>query len=268
MAKSKTDASKKEKRKAYEKELLRLQVELVKLQLWVKSTGARVIVLFEGRDAAGKGGVIKRITEHVSPRVFRIVALPAPTHREKTELYLQRYVEHFPAAGEVVIFDRSWYNRAGVEHVMGFCSEKEYKQFLNNTPAVEQWIINSGIQLIKYWFEVTEPVQSERFKSRIDDPLKTWKLSDMDLESHKRWFEYSHARDVMFKATDKKFSPWNVVPADDKKSARLNCISHFLSLIPYKDMPRKKVKLPKRDKASGYQEPKYNYKIIPQKYEF
>jgi polyphosphate kinase 2 len=259
---------KKAKKKLYEKELLRLQAELVRLQLWVKETGARAIIVFEGRDAAGKGGVIKRITEHVSPRVFRVAALPAPTDREKSQMYVQRYMSHFPAAGEVLIFDRSWYNRAGVERVMGYCTEKEAQRFLETCPAFERAIIESGIILIKYWFEVSKEVQTERFNARIKDPLKIWKLSPMDLVSHKKWFEYSRAKDAMFAATDKAESPWNVVPADDKKSARLNCISHLLTQFPYKDVPREKVKLPDRGKAKGYEAPKYPYRLVPATYSF
>ena len=236
----------------FEKELARLQGELVKLQLWVKATGARAIVVFEGRDAAGKGGVIKRITERVSPRVFRVVALPAPTDREKTQMYIQRYMAHFPAAGEVVLFDRSWYNRAGVEKVMGFCTDHEYKSFLKAAPIYEQFIVKNGIHLIKYWFDVGMEEQERRFKSRKEDPRKVWKLSPMDLASYDRWYDYSRARDAMFEATDTDFAPWNIVRADDKKRARLNCITHLLEQFPYKDVPIEKVKFGKRKTTGAY----------------
>ena len=238
--------------KDYEKELERLQVELVKLQLWTKATGARAIVVFEGRDAAGKGGVIKRITERVSPRVFRVVALPAPTDREKTQIYLQRYISHFPAAGEIVLFDRSWYNRAGVEKVMGFCTDQEYENFLEGAPGFEQFIIERGIHLIKYWFDVGMEVQEERFRSRMTDPRKVWKLSPMDLASYDRWYDYSRARDAMFEATDTDLSPWNIVRADSKKRARLNCITHLLGQFPYEEVPLKKVKFGKRKTKGAY----------------
>jgi len=238
--------------KDYEKEIARLQAELVKLQLWAKATGARAIVVFEGRDAAGKGGVIKRITERVSPRVFRVVALPAPTDREKTQIYLQRYISHFPAAGEIVLFDRSWYNRAGVERVMGFCTDKEYEDFLEGAPGFEQFIIERGIHLIKYWFDVGMEVQEERFRSRKTDPRKVWKLSPMDLASYDRWYDYSRARDAMFDATDTDFSPWNIVRADNKKRARLNCITHLLSQFPYEEVPLEKVKFSKRKTKGAY----------------
>jgi polyphosphate kinase 2 len=261
-------ADKKKIKKTYEKELLRLQGELVKLQLWAKKTGARAIVVFEGRDAAGKGGVIKRITERVSPRVFRVVALPAPSERQRSQMFIQRYIEHFPAAGEIVIFDRSWYNRAGVEHVMGYCSDEEYERFLQTCPEFEKSIIDSGIILIKYWFEVSRDVQTARFQDRIDDPMKIWKLSPMDLESHEKWYDYSRAKDAMFAATDTKHSPWNVVPADDKRSARLNCISHLLSRFDYEDVAGGKIELPKRKKAHGYEEPAYDYHFVPAKYDF
>jgi len=253
-------------RATFEKELEKLHVELVKLQEWVKHTGAKVVVLFEGRDAAGKGGVIKRITERVSPRVFRVVALPAPTERQKTQMYIQRYIEHLPAAGEIVIFDRSWYNRPLVERVMGFCTEKQAKYFLNNCPPVEEAFINSGIALIKYWFEVGQEEQTRRFLSRINDGRKIWKLSPMDLESHRRWYDYSRARDAMLAATDTEFAPWHVVMADDKRRARLNCIAHLLSLIPYKKLPSEPVKLPKRQKPRGYAEPSYPYRLVPARY--
>lgn len=255
------------KTKEFEKQLAKLQAELVKLQLWVKDKGAKAVVIFEGRDAAGKGGVIKRITERVSPRIFRLVALPAPTEREKTQMYVQRYVPHLPAAGEVVIFDRSWYNRAGVERVMGFCTEQEVVRFLELCPQWERSMVESGIILIKYWFEVSQEEQTRRFLSRINDGRKIWKLSPMDLESHRLWYAYSRARDDMLLATDTSFAPWYIVNADDKRRARLNCISHLLSLIPYKELPREKVKLPDRQKPHGYEEPKnrrYNY--VPQVY--
>jgi polyphosphate kinase 2 len=252
------------KQKEYEKELKKLQGELVKVQLWAKHTGAKIVVLFEGRDAAGKGGVIKAITERTSPRVFRIAALPAPTERQKSQMYLQRYIELLPAAGEIIVFDRSWYNRAGVESVMGFCKPGQVKRFLTLCPRVESAIIGSGIQLIKYWFEVSQEEQTRRFKDRINDPRKIWKLSGMDLESHRLWYDYSRARDEMFLATDTNESPWHVVRSDDKRRARLNCIRHLLSLIPYEDVPRQKIKLPDRQKAKGYVEPNYPWRLIPQ----
>ena len=256
------------KRKQYEKELRKLQTELCRLQEWVKLKGLKVIVVFEGRDAAGKGGTIKAITERVSPRVFRLVALPAPSDREKTQTYLQRYMQHFPAAGEVVIFDRSWYNRAGVERVMGFCSEKEYRRFLKNCPVVENYIVDGGIILVKFWMEVGKKEQQRRFEARIDDPLRQWKLSPMDVESWTRWYDYSRARDLMLEATDSKHAPWYIVPSDDKKRARLNCIAHLLSLIPYEEVPRKKVKLPKRSNQGKYddQATLKGRKFVPQKY--
>jgi len=240
------------KRKAYEKELQKLQVELCRLQEWVKETGARIIILFEGRDAAGKGGTIKAITERVSPRVFRVVALPAPSDREKTEMFMQRYIRRFPAGGEVIIFDRSWYNRAGVEYVMGFCTEAEHQRFLDLCPQIEKDIVDVGIQLIKVWLEVGQDEQERRFKARIDDPLRQWKLSPMDIESFQRWYAYSRARDMMLKTTDSRQAPWHVVHSDDKRRARLNCISHILSLIPYKKIHHKKVKLPKRSNKGKY----------------
>jgi polyphosphate kinase 2 len=254
------------KRAKFEKELEKLHVELVKLQEWVKRTGAKIVILFEGRDAAGKGGVIKRITERVSPRVFRVVALPAPNEREKSQMYIQRYIAHLPAAGEIMIFDRSWYNRALVERVMGFCTEEQARYFLKNCPPVEEAFIRSGIILIKYWFEVSEREQTRRFLSRINDGRKIWKLSPMDLESHRRWYDYSRARDDMMAATDTKAAPWFVVDADDKRHARLNCIAHLLSLIPYRGVPRKKVKLPKRQKPNGYREPKSRVRRVPSVY--
>ena len=260
------DGSEGMKRKAYEKELKKLQGELVKVQLWAKHTGARVVVIFEGRDAAGKGGVIKAITERTSPRVFRITALPAPTERERGQMYMQRYIAHLPSRGEVVLFDRSWYNRAGVEAVMGFCKPREVRRFLQLCPRVENAIIGSGIQLIKYWFEVSQDEQTARFKSRISDPRKIWKLSPMDLESHRRWYDYSRARDAMFVATDTNKSPWHVVRSDDKRRARLNCISHLLSTIPYTDVPNEKIKLPKRQKRKGYAEPDYPWRFIKEEF--
>ncbi len=238
--------------KYYEKEMAKLQGELVKLQYWVQRKGLRVIIVFEGRDAAGKGGVIKRITERVSPRVFRVVALPAPSEREKTQLYLQRYMAHFPAAGEVVLFDRSWYNRAGVERVMGFCTDALYKRFLREAPLVEQVVVEHGVQLIKYWFDVGMEEQERRFRARITDPRKIWKLSPMDVESYKRWYEYSRARDAMLEATDTEHAPWHIVQADNKKRARLNCITHFLSQIPYKDLTGEQVELGKRNTNGQY----------------
>jgi polyphosphate kinase 2 len=240
------------RRKVYEKELRKLQVELCRLQEWVKHKGLRIIVVFEGRDAAGKGGTIRVLTEHVSPRVFRVAALPAPSDREKTQMYMQRYMAHFPAAGEVVVFDRSWYNRAGVERVMGFCTEQEHRRFLDVCPQFEQQIVNSGIILVKYWLEVGDKEQERRFKARIDDPLRQWKLSPIDLPSRTQWYAYSLARDSMLDATDTELAPWYVVRADDKRRARLDCIAHLLSLIPYKKVPRKHVKLPKRSNKGQY----------------
>jgi polyphosphate kinase 2 len=240
------------KRNEYEKKLRKLQIELCRLQEWVVQAGLRVIVVFEGRDAAGKGGTIKAITERVSPRVFRVVALPAPSDREKTQLYAQRYFEHFPAAGEIIIFDRSWYNRAGVEYVMEFCTKDEYKTFLEVCPKFESHIVRSGILLIKFWLEVGIKEQERRFEARIEDPLRQWKLSPMDLESYARWYTYSRARDLMLDATDTKEAPWHIVRSDDKRRARLNCISHLLRLLPYEELPRKKVKLPKRSDKGEY----------------
>ncbi len=254
------------KRKEFEKELAELQVELVKLQEWVKQTGAKICVLFEGRDAAGKGGIIKCITEKTSPRVFRTIALPSPTEREKSQMYIQRYLPHLPAAGEMVIFDRSWYNRAGVERVMGFCSEKDVETFLKYCPTAERLMIGSGVILIKYWLEVGMEEQTKRFESRINEYQKIWKLSPMDLESHRRWYDYSRARDVMFAATDTPESPWYVVDANDQRRARLNCIAHLLSLVPYHEVPHDKVKLPARQKPLDYVEPDYPYRYIPVKY--
>ena len=240
------------KGKLYEKELRKLQIELCHLQKWVTSKGLRVIVLFEGRDAAGKGGTIKALTEKVSPRVFRTVALPAPSDREKSQMFLQRYMQHFPAAGEIVIFDRSWYNRAGVEYVMGFCTPGEHERFLELCPQVEKYIVDGGIILIKLWLEAGMEEQDKRFAARIDDPLRQWKLSSMDVESYRRWYDYSRARDLMFKATDSKHAPWYVVRSEDKKRARLNCISHLLKAIPYKRLSQEKVKLPKRSDKGRY----------------
>jgi polyphosphate kinase 2 len=240
------------KRKEYEKKLRELQTELCLLQQWVVRAGARVIVVFEGRDAAGKGGTIKAITERVSPRIFRVAALPAPSDREKTQLYAQRYIQHFPAAGEVVIFDRSWYNRTGVEYVMDFCTKDQYKEFVENCPIFESHIVKSGILLIKFWLEVGQEEQQRRFEARIEDPLRQWKLSPMDLESYARWYAYSRARDMMLEATDTQDAPWYIVPSDDKRRARLNCISHLLKLIPYEEVPHDKVKLPRRSTKGEY----------------
>jgi polyphosphate kinase len=240
------------KRKDYEKELRKLQVELCRLQDWVKYKGLRVIIVFEGRDTAGKGGTIKAITERVSPRVFRVVALPAPTERQKTQMFAQRYIEQFPAAGEVVIFDRSWYNRAGVEAVMNFIDEKQHRRFLQLAPGIEKIIVDGGIKLIKIWLEVGKDEQERRFTARINDPLRQWKLSPMDLESYPRWYAYSRARDRMFEMTDTEDAPWYIVRSDDKRRGRLNCIAHLLSLIPYKKVPRAKVKLPKRSNKHRY----------------
>ena len=252
------------KSKDYDRALRELHVELVKLQQWVVHKGLKVCILFEGRDGAGKGGAIKAITERVSPRVFRVVALPAPTEREKSQMYIQRYVPYLPAAGEVVIFDRSWYNRAGVERVMGFCTDEQATRFLAMAPAVEKAIIESGVILLKYWLEVSEEEQASRLSSRIDDGRKTWKLSPMDLKSYSRWYDYSRARDDMFAATDTSWAPWFVVRSDDKKRARLNIISHLLKRIPYEEAPREKVKLPDRQKPHGYAEPDFPYKFVPE----
>jgi len=256
------------KRKEYEKELRRLQKELCKVQDWVKYKGLRVMVVFEGRDAAGKGGTIRAITERVSPRVFRLVALPAPSDREKTQVYIQRYMQHFPAAGEIVIFDRSWYNRAGVEYVMGFCTAEQHQRFLELCPIYEKYIVDAGIMLIKYWMEVGKKEQQRRFEARINDPLRQWKLSPMDLESFRRWNEFSRARDKMFDATDSKHAPWQLVRSDDKKKGRLNCISHLLSMIPYGKVPRKRVKLPRRKNENSYddQAPLKGRTFVPEKY--
>ncbi len=240
------------KRKIYEKALRKLQVELCALQDWVKKEGLRIVVVFEGRDAAGKGGTIKAITERISPRVFRVVALPAPSDREKSQLYMQRYVPYLPAAGEVVIFDRSWYNRAGVEYVMGFCTPEEHARFLQVCPEFELFLVDDGILLIKYWLEVSDEEQKRRFEARIEDPLRQWKLSPTDLCSRSKWYEYSRARDIMLKATDTKFAPWHIIPSDDKRRARLNCISHLLSLIQYEKLPREKPTLPERSMGNEY----------------
>jgi polyphosphate kinase 2 len=248
----KKEESEKLKRKVYEKELRKLQVELCRLQEWVKAKKQRVIIVFEGRDAAGKGGMIKAITERVSPRVFRVVALPAPSDREKTQMYIQRYVSRFPAGGEIVIFDRSWYNRAGVEYVMGFVDKENHRRFLELCPPVEKFVVDGGTILIKIWLEVGKAEQEKRFHARVDDPLRQWKLSPMDLESFGRWDNYSEARDLMFKATDTRFAPWTIVRTDNKRRGRLNCIAHILSRIPYKKVPHEKVKLPKRPAANKY----------------
>jgi len=252
--------------KEYEKTLYDLHVELVKLQTWVQSTGAKVCIIFEGRDGAGKGGTIKAITERVSPRVFRVVALPAPTEREKSQMYMQRYLPHLPAAGEIVIFDRSWYNRAGVERVMGFCSKEQVATFLFGTPLMERAIVHSGILLLKYWLEVSEEEQTRRLQARINDGRKTWKLSDMDLKSYSRWYDYSRARDDMFKYTDTEFAPWMVADSNDKRRVRLNIISDLLSRIPYEEVPREKIVLPRRQKRGNYREPDYPYRFIQTRY--
>jgi polyphosphate kinase len=257
------------KRDAYEDELQKLQVRLSYLQRWVKEKGLRVVVVFEGRDGAGKGGTIRALTERLSPRVFRVVALPAPTEREKTQVYLQRYLQHFPAAGEVVIFDRSWYNRAGVEHVMGFCSPKEHKRFLELCPQIERYlVVGSGIILIKFWLEVSNDEQKRRFEARIKDPLRQWKLSPMDLPSRSRWYEYSRARDLMLKKTDTREAPWHIVRSDDKRTARLNTIAHLLSLIPHKKLRDAKVKLPKRSSKDAYDDDAAiaDRRFVPERY--
>ena len=256
------------KRKHYEKELRKLQAELCKLQEWVKHKGQRVMIVFEGRDGAGKGGTIRAVTERVSPRVFRLVALPAPSDREKTQMYMQRYVPFFPGAGEIVIFDRSWYNRAGVEHVMGFCTEGQHRRFLQLCPVVERWIVQSGILLLKYWLDVSDEEQQRRFEARIDDPIRQWKLSPIDLPSRSRWYDYSRARDKMLEATDTEDAPWHILRSDDKKRARLNCISHILSRIPYKKVPREKVELPKRSTKGAYDDHAtlQGRRFVPDKY--
>jgi polyphosphate kinase len=254
---SDVEANGKLKRKEIERELARLHVEFVKLQQWVVHKGLKVCIVFEGRDGAGKGGTIKAMTERVSPRIFRVVALPAPTEREKSQMYAQRYIPHLPAAGEIVIFDRSWYNRAGVERVMGFCTEKEVRHFLEMTPLIEKTIVDSGVILLKYWLEVSSEEQTRRLEGRIDDGRKIWKLSDMDLKSYSRWYDYSRARDETFLATDTSWAPWYVVNSDDKRRARLNILTHILSKIPYEEPPREKVELPKRQHRGGYQDPNY-----------
>jgi polyphosphate kinase 2 len=252
------------KRKEYERKLARLHVEFVKLQQWVVHAGLKVCIIFEGRDGAGKGGTIKAMTERVSPRIFRVVALPAPTEREKSQMYAQRYIPHLPAAGEIVIFDRSWYNRAGVERVMGFCTEEEVRHFLEMTPLFEKTIVDSGVILLKYWLEVGPEEQTRRLEDRIDDGRKTWKLSDMDLKSYSRWYEYSKARDEMFLVTDTSWAPWYVVHSDNKRRARLNALTHILSKIPYEDLKRAKVELPKRQHRGDYKDPDYPFRIIPE----
>jgi len=263
---ARSEPEEKLKRKDYDKELARLHVELVKLQGWVVHKGLKVCIVFEGRDGAGKGGTIKAITERVSPRVFRVVALPAPSDREKSQMYVQRYIQHFPGAGEIVIFDRSWYNRAGVERVMGFCDEAQARKFLQAVPLVERAMVESGIILLKYWLEVSPEEQTRRLEARIDDGRKVWKLSPMDLKSYSRWYDYSRARDEMFAATDTGFAPWYMADSNDKKRARLNIIAHLLDKIPYKQAPREKVKLPKRQKAGRYKEPDYPFKLIDERY--
>jgi len=268
MSKNHDAESVKLSRKDYEKELRKLQTELCRLQDWVVHKGLRVIIVFEGRDAAGKGGTIKAIMDRVSPRVFRLVALPAPSDREKTQLYVQRYMQHFPAAGEVIIFDRSWYNRAGVEYVMEFCSKDQYQKFVELCPRFESHMINSGIILIKFWLEVSQKEQQRRFEARIEDPLRQWKLSPMDLESYARWNAYSRARDMMLEATDTADSPWHIVRSDDKKRARLNTIAHLLDLIPYKKVSKDKIKLPKRSSKGEYDDQASitGRNFIPEKY--
>jgi polyphosphate kinase 2 len=259
---------KKLKRKAYDNELRKLQGKLCQLQDWVKAKGLRVIIVFEGRDGAGKGGTIRAITERVSPRVFRVVALPAPSDRERSQMYLQRYMAHFPAAGEIVIFDRSWYNRAGVEYVMGFCTEHQHDQFLKRCPEFEKYITEGGILLLKFWLEVSDKEQRRRFEARITDPIRQWKLSPMDLPSRSKWFEYSRARDMMLKATDTKWAPWRILRSDDKKRARLNCITHLLDLIPHKKVPRDKINLPKRSMKGAYDDeaPLKGRRFVPDAY--
>jgi len=252
--------------KEYAKAMKALHIDLVNLQQWVQHAGLKVCIVFEGRDGAGKGGTIKAITERVSPRVFRVIALPAPTEREKSQMYIQRYIPHLPAKGEIVIFDRSWYNRAGVERVLGFCTDDQAKRFLAAVPDVEKAIVDSGVLLIKYWLEVSPEEQTRRLKDRIDDGRKLWKLSPMDLKSYNRWFDYSRARDDMFRATDTAWAPWYVARSDDKLRLRLNVIKHLLSKIPYKELPREKIKLPKRQKPGDYREPAYPYKYVPEVY--
>jgi len=268
MKKEKNGGKKKLKEKQYMKELRKLQEKLCDLQEWVKFKGLRVIIIFEGRDAAGKGGTIRALTERVSPRVFRVIALPAPSDREKSQLYMQRYMQHFPAKGEITIFDRSWYNRAGVEYVMGFCTPEQHDRFLELCPEMERYIAEGGIKLIKIWLEVSDKEQARRFEARIEDPLRQWKLSPMDLPSRSRWFDYSRARDMMLKATDTKHAPWHILRSDDKKRARLNCLAHILDQLPYKKVPRDKVKLPKRSMKNAYDDQKTlkGRKFIPEKY--
>jgi len=264
----KSNCEKKLKGKEYLKELRKLQAELCYLQEWVKHKGLRVIIVFEGRDAAGKGGTIRALTERVSPRVFRVVALPAPSDHEKSQMYMQRYMAHFPAAGEIIIFDRSWYNRLGVERVMGFCTDEQYEGFLKVCPELEQYIVKGGVTLIKIWLESSDKEQKRRFEARMEDPVRQWNLSPMDLPSRTKWFEYSRARDLMLKATDTKHAPWYILRSDDKKRARLNCIHHILSLIPYKKVPREKVKLPKRSMKNAYDDQATldGRKFVPEKY--
>jgi len=262
-ATTETGPAEKMKRKEYEHEMRILHGELVAMQEWVKESGAKICIVFEGRDTAGKGGTIKRITERVSPRVFRVIALPAPSEREKSQMYIQRYIPHMPAAGEVVIFDRSWYNRAGVERVMGFCTPKETERFLELVPGVEKAMTEDGILLLKYWLEVSPAEQTRRLKSRINDPRKIWKLTDMDLKSYSRWYDYSRARDAMFAATDTAWAPWWVAHADDKMRARLNIITHLLSQVPYKPLAHRDIKLPRRQPSGGYKEPDLPLRHIP-----
>ena len=266
--KSKPNGPEKMKAKKYDKELRKLQARLCHLQDWVKQKGLRVIIVFEGRDAAGKGGTIRTLTERVSPRVFRTIALPAPSDREKSQMYFQRYMQHFPAAGEIVIFDRSWYNRAGVEYVMGFCTKDQHARFLDRCPEIEKYIVDGGIQLIKIWLESSDKEQKRRFEARMEDPVRQWKLSPMDLPSRSKWFEYSRARDLMLKATDSKHAPWYILRSDDKKRARLNCLAHILNLIPHKKVEREKVKLPKRSMKGAYDDeaPLKKRKFVPEKY--
>jgi polyphosphate kinase len=259
-----SEANGKLKRKEYDQELARLHVEFVKLQQWVVQKGLKVCILFEGRDGAGKGGTIKAMTERVSPRIFRVVALPAPTEREKSQMYAQRYIPHLPAAGEVVIFDRSWYNRAGVERVMGFCTEEEVRGFLEMVPVFEKVTVDAGITLLKYWLEVSPEEQTRRLEARIDDGRKTWKLSDMDLKSYSRWYDYSRARDEMFQASDTSWAPWYVVHSDNKRRARLNVLTHILSKIPYEELPHAKVELPKRQHRHDYKDLDYPFRLIPE----
>ena len=265
---SKPNGPGKMKAKKYEKELRKLQARLCHLQEWVKQKGLRVIIVFEGRDAAGKGGTIRTLTERVSPRVFRTIALPAPSDREKSQMYFQRYMQHFPAAGEIVIFDRSWYNRAGVEYVMGFCTKEQHARFLDRCPEIEKYIVDGGIQLIKIWLESSDKEQKRRFEARMEDPVRQWKLSPMDLPSRSKWYEYSRARDLMLKVTDSKHAPWYILRSDDKKRARLNCLAHILNLIPHKKVEREKVKLPKRSMKGAYDDeaPLKKRKFVPEKY--